>query len=79
MNRADRRVVELARVLADVRSALGLPPDGRACVMQAFAVDDAELRRLHEALGHVIEVAAEKQRARRTRRRAGSLARGTGH
>ena len=61
----DQRVIDVARVLCGLRSALGLAPDGRACVIQAFGADDAELQRLHEALGRVIEVAADKPRTRR--------------
>jgi hypothetical protein len=68
MNRTDQRVIEIARVIAGIRSVLGLPPDGRACLMQAFAADTesdrAALVQLHEALGRVIEVAADKHRTR---------------
>ena len=51
MNRADKRVIEIARVLAGIRQALGLPPDTRTCLMQAFAAEDGELEQLHEAIG----------------------------
>ncbi len=62
----DQRVIDVARILCGLRSALGLAPDGRACLIQAFGADDAALKELHGALGRVIEVAAtDKQRARR--------------
>ena len=65
MNREDRRTVEIARVLAGIRSALGLPQDTRGDLVRAFAADDAVLEKLHAALGRVIEAAADKPRARR--------------
>jgi hypothetical protein len=64
MNRADKRVIEIARVIAGVRQALDLPPDGRACLMQAFAATDGELEELHAALGRVIHAADKQARAR---------------
>lgn len=64
MNRVDRRVMEIARVLSALRQALGVPHDTRADLVLAFAADDAALEQLHAALGRVIEV-ADKQRARR--------------
>jgi hypothetical protein len=67
----DRRTVEIVRVLAGIRSALGIPQDTRGDLMRAFAADDAVLEELHAALGRVIEVAADKPQPRRrgTRRR----------
>lgn len=56
MNRLDKRVIEIARVLAGIRQALGLPPDTRADLVAAFATEDGELEELREALGHAIRV-----------------------
>jgi hypothetical protein len=56
MNRADTRVMEIARVLAGIRKALGLAPDTRADLMAAFAAEDGELEELREALGRAITV-----------------------
>ena len=55
MNRADKRVIEIARVLAGIRQALGLPANTRADLMAAFAAEDGELERLHEALGVAVK------------------------
>lgn len=68
MNRADKRVIEIARVLAGIRSALGLAPDTRADLMAAFAAEDGELEELREALGRAIDVAAKSTEARRGKR-----------
>jgi hypothetical protein len=59
MNRQDQRVVQIARVLAGIRRALGLPLNTRADLMTAFAAEErGELQQLHEALGKLIDVAA---------------------
>lgn len=54
----DTRVLAIAEVIGGIRSALGLPPDRRADLVQAFATTEAELEELHAAIGRVIEVAA---------------------
>jgi hypothetical protein len=64
MNR-DTRVLEVAEILGGLRSVVGLPPDHRGDLVQAFGADRAALEELHAALGRVIEV-ADKQRTRRS-------------
>jgi hypothetical protein len=64
VNRADARVVELTRILCALRTAAGLAPDYRGCLLTAFAATDGELEHLHRALGELIEVAAKSTEAR---------------
>jgi hypothetical protein len=54
MNGQDRRVAEITRILCALRTAAGLPPDYRGCVMAAFAATETDLEELHAAIGRVI-------------------------
>jgi hypothetical protein len=60
MNRVDRRVVDIARVLAGIRQARGLPPDTRADLLAAFSASDDELETLREALGELLRNAQRR-------------------
>ncbi len=50
-----KRQMEIARMIAGIRVALGLPLDGPACARQALACDNATLTELHARLGALIK------------------------
>lgn len=60
----DTRVLAVGEVLGGLRSVLGLKPDRRADLIQAFAAEHSELKQLHAAIGRVIEVAVKSTEPR---------------
>jgi hypothetical protein len=51
-----KREIEIARVIAGISVALGLPLNARACVQQALTMDESQLADLHARLGTLIKV-----------------------